>query len=81
MNQNPIMWLYKSPARLAVALRTAAQTFAGVLIAAWFADGDGRASTLDDVVASQADLAAGSAIAALIITLGWHARRGSDAAA
>lgn len=71
---NAIQWLYRSPNRLAVALRTAAQTLVGVLVAKWFADGDGRISTVPDVVSAQIDLAAGSALAAAILALGWHAR-------
>lgn len=69
-----IKWLYKSPNRVAVALRTAVQTVLGVLVAQWFAAGDGRISTVPDVISAQIDLAAGSGLAAAIVALGWHAR-------
>ncbi len=69
------MWLYKSPNRVALALRTAVQTVAGVLVAAWIADGDGRVSTVPDVVAAQIDFAGGAGLVAALAALGWHAKR------
>lgn len=72
---NLIAWLYRSPAKLAVALRTVVQTFVGALVAAWIADGNGRVSTIGDVVSAQADLAAGAALLAGLLALGWHATK------
>ena len=68
-------WVYRSPSRAAVALRTAVQTFAGVLAAAWVKDGDGRVSTIPDIVGAGWDFAAGSALLAALLALGWHAKR------
>jgi hypothetical protein len=68
-------WLYRSPDRAAIAIRTAIQTLSGGLVAWWVADGDGRITTIPDVVAQHIDIAGGSALLAGLAALGWHARR------
>lgn len=77
---NAFLWLYKSPNRFAVALRTLVQTVAAVIVAAWIADGDGRVSTVPDVVSAQADFAGGAGLLAFLAALGWHAKRSTPAA-
>lgn len=73
--RNLLTWLYRSPSKAAIALRTVVQTFVGALVAAWIADGNGRVSSIGDVVSAQADLAAGSALLAGLLALVWHASK------
>lgn len=70
--RNALGWVLTAPSRPAIALRTAVQTFLGVLVAAWVKDGDGLASTIPDVVAGSVDFAAGSALLAALGAAGWH---------
>jgi hypothetical protein len=56
------------------AAKTAAQTFIGVILAAWLNGGNIAFSALLDTLETQSDFALGSAILAAATALGWNAR-------